>query len=180
MTVNNFVILLGYPVSCMKTHADKTAACHKMKVSSDEVENAVMTTIKKQAEAILACDDLAGFRKTSTDERQMEVYAQQLSRLSEQRQRCYERFLANEVDRDTFHAQKAKLTGQIDRLTNQLAVLKQAQREKSANEKVAALADEALNETATPKDIVNALVEKVFIFPNNHIEIRWKFANFAI
>jgi len=33
--------------------------------------------------------------------------------------------------------------------------------------------------TATPSDIVNALIEKVFVFPNNHIEIRWKFANFA-
>jgi len=165
---------------CMKTYADKTAACHKLKVASTEVENAVMTVIKKQAEVVLACDDLTNIRKASADERQAAAYEKQISQLSEQRQQSYERFLGNEVDRDAFHAQKAQLTAQINRLTNQLAVIKQAERERGANEKAAALAGEALNDTATPKDIVNALVEKVLVFPNNHIEIRWKFANFAV
>jgi hypothetical protein len=64
-------------------------------------------------------------------------------------------------------------------LNNQLAVLKQSERDKLANEKVAKIAETALSESATPKDIVNALVEKVLVSPNNRIEIRWKFANFA-
>ncbi len=33
--------------------------------------------------------------------------------------------------------------------------------------------------TANHKDIVDALIEKVFVFPGNHIEIQWKFTNFA-
>jgi len=165
---------------CMKTYADKIAACHKMKVASAEIEDAVMTVIKKQAEVVLACDDLTNIRKTNSDERQAAAYEKQISQLSEQRQQYYERFLNNEVDRDAFHAQKAQLTAQINRLSNQLAVLKQAERDRGASKKVAALAGEVLDKTATPKDIVNALVDKVLVFPNNHIEIRWKFANFAV
>ena len=165
---------------CMKTYADKAAACHKMKVASIEVEDAVITVIKKQAEVVLACDDLTNIRKASADERQAAAYEKQISQLSEQRQQYYERFLSNEVDCDAFHVQKAQFTAQINRLTNQLAVLKQAERDRGASKKVATLAGEALDITATPKDIVNALVDKVLVFPNSHIEIQWKFANFAV
>jgi hypothetical protein len=54
------------------------------------------------------------------------------------------------------------------------------ERSKLSNKKIAALANDVLGDTATPKDIVNALVDKVLVFPNDHIEIRWKFANFAV
>jgi DNA invertase Pin-like site-specific DNA recombinase len=164
---------------CMKTHADKKADCHKMMVSSAEVDDAVMTIIRKQAEAVLACDDLMSFRKTSDNEWQMTAFEKQISQLAEQRQQCYERFLALEIDRDTFQSLKSDYTTQIDRLNNQLALLKQTERDKEVQKKTAALADIALNKAATPRDIVDALVEKVLVFPGNHIEIRWKFVDFV-
>ena len=49
----------------------------------------------------MACDDLTNIRKTSFDERQAAACEEQISQLSEQRQQYYERFLSNEVDRDT-------------------------------------------------------------------------------
>ena len=57
--------------SCPHTHSDPTAACHKMKVNAHEIEEAVMTIIRKQAEVVLGSDDLSGFRKMNTDERQI-------------------------------------------------------------------------------------------------------------
>ena len=163
----------------MKTHADPAADCHKMKIDADILENAVMAIIKKQAEVVLASDDLLGFRKTSEDTRINGDYEKQILQLTKLRQQCYEQFVSGEIDRDMFQTLKADYTAQIDRLNNQLAVLKQAERDNNANKKVESFAKNALSETATPKDIVNALIDKVFIFPNNHIEIRWKFANFA-
>ena len=55
----------------------------------------------------------------------------------------------------------------------------QTARKREADKKTAALAKDALSETVEPKDIVDALVEKVLVFPGNQIEIHWKFANFA-
>ena len=52
-------------------------------------------------------------------------------------------------------------------------------RKKDAANKVAALAKDALSTTAAPKDIVDALVEKVLVYPGFHLEIHWKFAHFA-
>jgi hypothetical protein len=74
---------------------------------------------------------------------------------------------------------KADYTARIDRLTQKLAVFQQSTRKREADRKTAALAKDALSETANPKDIVDALVEKILVFPGNHIEIYWKFANFA-
>ena len=164
---------------CMKTHADPAAECHKMKVSADNLENAVMTIIRKQAEVVLGSEDLSEFRKAKAGARQMDDCEKQINQLAEQRQQCYERFLTGEISRDTFQLLKADYTAQIGRLNNQLALLKQAERDKEADKKAATAAKGAMSETATPRDIVNALVEKVLVFPGNHIEIHWKFANFA-
>ena len=104
---------------CAHTHADTSAACYKMKCRSDELEDAVMTVIKKQAEVVLNSDDLSGFRKTSVGGELLngsvvplnnDVIKQQINMLSKERQECYERFINLEIDRDTFQTQKADYT----------------------------------------------------------------------
>lgn len=173
---------------CMSTLADETAACHKLKLSTTEVEDAVITIIKKQAEVVLNSDDLSGFHKTLVGDKLLNGsvvplniadFEQQINLLSKERQECYERFVSLEIDRDTFQTIKADYTKQIDRLTQQLAVSGKAARKRDADKKTAALAKNVLSEMAEPKDIVDALIEKILVFPGNEIEIHWKFANFT-
>jgi hypothetical protein len=156
------------------------AGCHKMKVNVRELDNAVLTIIRKQAEIVLGSADLSGFRKKKTNALHTNDCMAQIRQLTRQRQQCYERFICREIDRDTFQSMKAGYAAQIDRLNNQLALLKQAERDKEADAKAASLAKEALSETAAAKDIVNALIDKIFVSPGNHIEIQWKFVNFAV
>ncbi len=173
---------------CMSTHADPSAACHKLKISASEVDDAVMAIIRKQAEVVLNSDDISGFRKTAVSDNRLDGggiqlncsdIEKQINRLSGLRQQCYEQFIGFEIDRDTFQSMKADYTKRIDALTQRLAVFQQTVRKSEADKKTAALAQDALRETAAPKDIVDALVEKVFVFPDNHIEIHWKFSNFG-
>jgi hypothetical protein len=173
---------------CMNTHADTSAACHKLQVPTSTVEDAVMTIIKKQAEVVLNSDDLSGFRKKATDDKLLDTpiltlheadIEKQISLLSKQRQDCYEQFICCEIDRDAFREAKVDLTNQIDRLTQQLSLSRQTARKRDADRKTAALAKNALSNVAQPKDIVDALIEKILVFPNGHIEIHWKCANFA-
>jgi DNA invertase Pin-like site-specific DNA recombinase len=171
--------LINKTYRCMKTHANPSAECHKMKVDADTLESAVMNIIRKQAEVVLACDDLSNLQKAKGGEQKAIDFENQAKQLEEQRLQCYEQFLNKEIDRDTFQTLKAGFTSQIDSLTKQLALLKQAERSEDANKKTAGLAGDALSDTATPRDIVNALVKKVLVFPNNHIEIHWNFENFA-
>jgi len=150
-----------------------------MKYNSVELEEAVMTIIRKQAEVVLESGDLSEVRKKGDFERKTAECERQIRSWVEQRQKYYEQFVLGEVDRATHAELKSDCTANLERLNNQLSVLKQAEHDKSANAKVAEIAKTALSETATPRDIVNALVDKVLVFPNYKIEIRWKFANFA-
>jgi hypothetical protein len=131
---------------------------------------------------------VSGFRKKASNNRSadsavvglnQDEVEKQISRLSKQRQECYERFVNLEIDRDMFRSLKDDCTRRIDKLSRQLAVFQQAARKREADSKAASLAKGALSETAEPKDIVDALVERVLVFPGNNIEIHWKFADFA-
>jgi hypothetical protein len=165
---------------CMKTHANPMADCHKMKVNANELEKAVMTIIKKQAEVVLDNGDLSELRKMTDFDKRTAECEKQIRQWVEQRQTYYEQFVQGEIDRETHVKLKGECTANIDRLNNQLAVVKQIERDKEADKKVTAIAKEALSTTAAPQDIVNALVEKILLFPGNRVEIRWKFVNFAV
>jgi DNA invertase Pin-like site-specific DNA recombinase len=165
--------------NCMNTHADPTAECHKMKVIAAELDGAVMTVIRKQAEVVLESGDISEFYKKSEFEWRTSECEKQTRQCIEQRQRHYEQFILGEIDRDTHMKLKSECAAELERLNNQLAVFKQAERDGHTNKKVAALAKEALSERVTPQDMVNALIDKILVFPDNRIEIRWKFVNFA-
>ena len=156
------------------------AGCHKMKVNAAELDDAILAIIKKQAEVVLKTTDLSGIRKVSAGARRVDECEKQIYRLVEQIQTCYERFIGQEIDREAYLSLKADCTAQIDRLNNQLAILRQAERDKDAGKKAAAMAKEVLSESASPKDIVNTLVDKIFVSPDDSLEIRWKFASFVV
>ena len=164
---------------CIHTISIPDAECHKMKVNACDLDNAVLTTIKKQAEIVLGSIDMSGFRKPNVETRQIDECESRIKELSEQRQDCYERFMCGEIDRDTFLSMKSDYTALIENLNTQASLYRQIGRDKEAQKKIAAFAAEAVSETATPKDIVNALVEKILVFPGNHLEIHWKFADFT-
>lgn len=165
---------------CMKTHADSMADCHKMKVNADELEDAVMTIIKKQAEVALESGDLSGFRKMNDFEFRTVACEKQIRQWIEQRQIYYEQFVLGEIDRDTHMRLKSECTAQLDRLNNQLALLKQAARDKLANQKAVAFTNKVVDKRLSHNDIVDALIDKIHVFPGNRIEIQWKFVNFAV
>ena len=150
-----------------------------MRVSARELENALLTIIRKQAEVVIGSDDFTGFRKPTADSRKMADCENRIKELSEQRVNCYERFLSGEIDRNTFMAMKNEYTAQIESIDTQTALLRQIGRDKEAHNKIVTVTKEVMRETATPKDIVNALVEKVFVFPDKHLEIHWKFEDFT-
>jgi len=58
-------------------------------------------------------------------------------------------------------------------------VLKQAERDKQSSQKTIGIAKRALSEAATPREIVETLIDKIFVSPGKKVEIRWKIADFA-
>jgi outer membrane murein-binding lipoprotein Lpp len=164
---------------CYQTAADPKASCHKLKVVVSELDEAVLDVIKKQAEVILNTTDLSDLRKIGGCTQRIADCGKQIKLLVEQRQKYYEQFVTGEIDRQTHQNLKADCSAQIDRLNNQLAMYRQLQHDSQANQKTAAHAKTVLSKTATPQEIVDLLIDKIHVFPNNHLEITWKVAGFA-
>jgi hypothetical protein len=180
-----YALVYGNPTTvakyrCIHTLADKSAECHKMNVNAVELEEAVMAIIKKQAAVVLESDDLTGLQKKSDLELMIAGCEEQIRQWVEQRQNNYERFVRNEIDRDAHTQLKNECAEQLERLNQQLAILKQSECDKQESTRAAEYAKEALDKTASPRDIVDILIDKVLVFPGNRLEISWKFVNFAV
>jgi hypothetical protein len=164
---------------CVHTLALSDASCHKMGVVASELENALMTVIKKHAEVVIGSDDLTGIRNPNAEMSKIADCENRIRELSERRQDCYERFLSGDIDRDAFIAMKNEYTQQIDVINKQAALLRQMERDKEAHKNVVAVTKEVMSKAATIQDIVGALVEKVYVFPDKRLEIHWKFDDFT-
>jgi len=163
---------------CENTHSNPAAACHKMKYATVDVDNVVISIIKAQASLILQTDDLSELRKTGGDKSQLAECDKQVKALNEQRQSVYEQYITGEIDGATFKKIKSDHTTQIDRLRALASSLRQAELDSYNKSKVTKQATAALNGSLTPAEIVDALIERVHVFPNDHVEITWKVAGF--
>lgn len=129
---------------CVHTLSVPEAECHKMKTNVRDLDEAVLATIKKQAETVLGSIDLTGLRKTGSETRQAADCECRAKELTAQRQDCYERFFNGEIDRDTFMAMKNEYSTQIDNMYRQAALIQQIGCDKDTQKNIAALATEAL------------------------------------
>jgi hypothetical protein len=164
---------------CVYTRADRSAECHKMKFSVRDVDEAVICTIKKQTEIILNSGDISGLRNMSTGEQQITECESQIRQWVIQRQNHYERFVMKKIDRDEYLALKNDCANKIDSLNIRLALLEKSETEKNESLKMTALAKDVLGVSASSKEVIDTLIEKVFVFPDNRLEIQWKFTDFT-
>ena len=56
-------------------------------------------------------------------------------------------------------------------------IIEQTQQSK---QKTAKVAKKALNKTASPKEIVDILIDKILVFPGDKLKIEWKIKEFWI
>jgi len=164
---------------CYQTASDPSALCYKLKVVVSELDEAVLDIIRKQAEVILNTTDLTDLRKTSGNAQQIAECGKRLKSLMEQRQQYYEQFITGEIDRATHQKLKNDCTAQIERLNNQLATYRQSANDQQANQRTAEIAKSVMSESTSSKEVVDMLIDKIHVFPDNHLEITWKVSGFT-
>jgi len=164
---------------CMHTYADPMAACHKMKISASELDEVVLTAIRKQAEIVLNSKDLSECVKVSAGDKTIADIEKIIRDCIEQRQQIYEQFILCEIDKPTYQSQKDLCSERLEKLNKQIARLRQAERSKQAGQKNFDIAKQVLEGAATPREIVETLIDKVHVFPEKRIEIKWKIADFT-
>ena len=171
---------VGYPLyKCKHTYADQTADCYQMKFKASEIDDAVLSVIRKIAEVVLNKSELGELSPKAGSDKELSDYETRIAEINEQRQRHYESYILREINRDEFVKLKDECSAEIDRLNKQVAAFKAEAQSRVNMQSTRAIAEQALGETANYKEIVDTLIEKVYVFPDNRIEIVWKIADFA-
>ena len=142
---------------------------------ADDLERAVFDTLKCQVEAL----------ESDLDALPAEVlipgwaeYDRQIEELLDDKLRLYERYLRGEVDLDTYKTETSAYDERLLKTKNaRSAWMAQAEQTKEADER-RQNRERAIREIAEADKLTDALsellIEKVFVFPGNRIEIAYK------
>jgi DNA invertase Pin-like site-specific DNA recombinase len=166
---------------CHFTRTVTDAKCHGLKILASDVETVLFEIISKRARVILNAD-LSDFSGVDAKREQQSEYEQRLVSLSDEKRGLYEQLILGKINRDEYKTAKATLDAQTDRINGSFSQLKDENAVSSALRAAGAenkrTANQILGENRLTKPLVDLLIDKIFIFPDNRIEIKWKVADF--
>ncbi|GHV33059.1 hypothetical protein FACS18949_06030 [Clostridia bacterium] len=168
---------------CRHTLTVGNTECHRQEIGEIELEELLYTIIEKQAQVILnidRLDDTSGFQIKDAEQSE---YGKLIEKCRDDKQSLYEKLILGELDAAEYKAEKAKVDAELDSLKNALerltAETKAITTAKSADNELRSLAGTAVSESKLTRPLVDALIDKVYVYPGNRVEIIWKSADFA-
>lgn len=165
---------------CRHTDVSDSFPCHGLQVRENDLEQVVFESIKAHVLPILGVD----ISKDDLDLRTVQQAEQEkkLRALQESKRKLYERYALGEIDLDSYKAEKEKfdiaLVGEKNTHAIITARAKQAQGDYEANLKHRDLAKEIGSSTALTKSLVDTLINKVYVFRDERIEIDYAVRDF--
>lgn len=168
---------------CRYTKVDKNAECHNLEIGEQELENLLFEIITKQAQIIMNTDRFGDAAGLSLRTEQQTAYEKQIDKCHDEKRVLYERFILGEIDAGAYRAEKAVFDAELDRSTRALDALKAEAAVMSAavasDDELRKLSEVALRVDGLNRSLVDLLIEKVYIYPGNHVEIIWKATDFG-
>ncbi len=166
---------------CRHTLADENAACHRLKVNADELEQAVLRILKKQMEVVAPFDASGNLRiEAFTPERT--EYERQIEVLQDSKMTLYEQYQMDEIDISTYKAEKTAIDDLLLKTKNAYAAVmaqakqKQEQQERDSSRRSAASIVSSAD--VLTDELADLLIDRVYVFPGNRIEIAYKVKDF--
>jgi predicted nuclease with TOPRIM domain len=167
---------------CRYTNVDKSAECHHLEIVEQELENLLFKAISKQAQVIMNIDRLDASSKLTLHAEQQAEYKKKIKKLQDEKSMLYERYVLNELDVADYKSGKAGIDAELaqmmralEKLNSEAAACSAA---KSSDDELRDVAEKALAVNKLTRPLVDLLVEKVYVYPGNQIEIEWKYADF--
>jgi len=168
---------------CEYTIVDENAPCHSLKIKDAELEGMIYEVMFKQAKVILNVDDISRAGNLEVQLAQQKESGGQVEACLERKRALYERFVLKEIGADAFKAQKAELDDELARLKQvHAAVTAQVERtrgdEKTKRARIE-LAREVSGASGLTARLADALIDRVYVGPENQVEIIWKMKDFC-
>jgi len=168
---------------CRYTRVDENAECHQMEISEHELEVLLFNIINKHAQVILNTNRLGDSEWFSIRTEQQAEYEKRINSYKDEKCSLYEKYVLGDVGADAYKAEKAKIDGELARLVRAYDNLKAETTAMSAakntDDELRRLAETVVSAEMLSRPLVDMLIDKVFVYPGNRVEIVWKAAGFA-
>jgi len=172
----------GKAFYCRYTLHHETVECHKLKIGDAELEELLYTIIRKQSQLILNTeqfDDMNGFLIKTEQQSECKKL---IEKHRDEKRLLYEKMILGELDTAGYKSEKAKVDSDLDHLNHALKNLNEETLAiavaKSSDDELRRLAGMAFNDNKLTRPLVEALIDKVYIYPNRKVEIIWKTEDF--
>ena len=162
---------------CRHSEADEASRCYKMKVNAVELEQAVFQILKTQLAVSLPLNADGTVHMGAVISERSE-YEKQIEVLQDSKQALFEQYIMGEIDMETYKSQKAAYDATILKTKNAYAAIaaqaKQKQEEQARQSSRQEISKAVTDAEGLTTELVDLLIEKVYVFPDNRIEIAYK------
>lgn len=167
---------------CRHSQADSNAPCHGLRVDETELESVIYEILKRQAQILLDMGDVdvSGMKALSS---KRTGNGQQIGEMQEQKRKLFEQMILGELSEQEYRDKKAALDAELVRLQETQAALSTKLAQQQADEKTKkankVLAQKVVDMGNLSSELVDALIERVYVYPGQNVEIVWKVAGFG-
>jgi hypothetical protein len=161
---------------CWFTRSAPDIACHKLRVPSGELEDAVREAVVRQSKIVLNLDqdDMRSFRS----KRQLESECR-LQELQSEKQRLYEGLVLGDIRPEEYKERKKVLDAALVRQRDVHEVICEQEEKTAPSAASIQAAREALDADKLGQELADLLIDKVLVYPDNRIEIQWGASGFG-
>ena len=168
---------------CKYTKIDPAAECNGLEIGEHELETTLFEIISKQASVIMNLDRASAVNHLSLCMEQRSEYEKMIQRVQTEKRKLYERLILGEITADEYKDEKTTLGTELTRLNGAYTLISadaaRLSEEKKTNDALASTAEDVFREDRLTRPLVDVLIEKVYVYPGDHIEVVWKVADFA-
>ena len=162
---------------CKYTLLDSSEPCYKLSITADDLHKQIFDMILQHTQKII---DNADVIENNTE--QLTMLDRYISECQREKQRLYERLVSEEISIDEFKTLKEKCNAEIQSYEQQkLISIKSAEKSKSeytSKTRLLKMLKDVQKETTLTQALSDALVEKVFVYPDKSIKVKWKVEEF--
>ena len=169
---------------CRHSKVNEAAPCHGLTITEAELEGMLYEILSKQAQVILNVADLSNAGMLDVQLAEQAEYDKQINRCLDQKRALYERFILKQITMADYKSEKAAIDGELDRLREihsnlkvQTSQMEMGEKAKSARTE---LAREVVGADGLTAGLADTLIDRVYVYPNNQVEIVWKMKDFCM
>ena len=157
--------------------------CRLQEILESDLEAIIYTLAEQKARFILGADSLSDVSKLDICLEEKAVYEGKVNALKADKRRLYEQYLMEEISLDEYKAAKSAVDNdlrQIEQIFKRLeSEVKRMQLSSEDNKKLRGIANDVTGAGKLTRTLAELLVNKVYVYPDNRIEIDWTISDFV-